>query len=69
MSNGIVNKFFLKSKTIIGVLIILLGTFGINIPVSNEELSNVFDLIQQLIGAILVIYGRFTATTPLGFKK
>ena len=69
MSNGIVNKFFLKSKTIIGVLIILLGTFGINIPVSNEELSNVFDLIQQLIGAILVIYGRFTAIQPLGFKK
>jgi len=62
-------KFFLKSKTIIGVLIILLGTFGINIPVSNEELSNVFDLIQQLIGAILVIYGRFTAIQPLGFKK
>jgi len=61
-------KFFLKSKTIIGVLIILLGTFGINIPVSNEELSNVLDLIQQLIGAILVIYGRLVATEKLGFK-
>ena len=63
------NKFFLKSKTIIGILIILLGTFNINVPVSNEEVGNLLDLLQQLIGAILVIWGRLTATQPLGFKK
>ena len=64
-----IKKFFLKSKTIIGIVIILLSTFGVNIPVSNDEVANVLDLSQQLIGAVLVIYGRFTATKPLGFKK
>lgn len=60
-------KLFIKSKTILGILILALAAFGVTIPVSNEELAHVLDLAQALIGAALAIYGRFTAQKPLGF--
>lgn len=60
-------KYFLKSKTIIGIVILALAAFGVTIPVSNEELAHVLDLAQALIGAVLAIYGRFAAKAPLGF--
>jgi len=60
-------KFFIKSKTILGILILALAAFGVTIPVSNEELAHVLDLAQALIGAALAIYGRFAAKAPLGW--
>jgi len=62
------NKFFLKSKAIIGAILLMLSTFGINIPVDNEEVANILTLAQELIGALLVIWGRFTADKKLGFS-
>jgi hypothetical protein len=62
-----VDKFFIKSKTILGIIILALAAFNVTIPVSNEEFAHVLDLAQALIGAALAIYGRFAAKVPLGF--
>lgn len=60
-------KFFLQSKTIIGAIILVLGALGITLPISNEEVSHVLVVLQDLVGFILVIVGRIKATKPLGW--
>lgn len=61
------DKFFLKSKTILGALLLVAASFDVVLPVSNDEISEILELVQKLVGAGLVIYGRFKATRPLGF--
>lgn len=74
------DKFFLKSKGIIGGLIAIsvpvLGIFGIQIdPETTVEISTLLTLgvdhIEALItifGGLLGIYGRYTAKTSLKLK-
>lgn len=60
-------KFILKSKTIIGVVITLLGALNVPTFVTNEEVGHILDLGFELFGAVLAIYGRITATKTLGW--
>ena len=62
------NKFFLQSKTIIGAVIIAAGAFGYTLPFTNDESSEILLTVEKLTGLVLVIWGRWTATQPLGFK-
>ncbi len=62
-------KWFLKSKTIWGVVIsilpALLPVLGLSFSADDTVLiSNSGDAIIQAIGAVIAIYGRFVATGP-----
>jgi len=65
-----VNKFFLKSKTIIGALVTLAPTVAVLFGYTMTEDDSVMitetaDAIIQLIGAALVVYGRVKAEEKL----
>jgi len=67
-------KFFLKSKTIIGVIVGILPSIlpqlGVSFSVEDGQLINDFvDLTIEVVGAALAIYGRFVAEEPLTVKK
>lgn len=60
------NKFFLKSKTIIGVILsalpALLPALGITFSADDAQLvSSGVDALIQAVGAVLAVYGRFAA--------
>lgn len=64
------NKFFLKSKTIIGALVTLAPTlatvFGITFTEDDSAMiSQMADGIIQILGTTLVIWGRVTAKDKL----
>ncbi|MDC0600101.1 hypothetical protein OAO65_02205 [Flavobacteriales bacterium] len=64
------NKFFLKSKTIMGALVTLAPTiavlFGYTLTEDDSAMiTQTADAIIQLIGAALVVYGRVTAKEKL----
>ena len=59
-------KFFLKSKTIIGIIVsilpALLPQIGLSFSAEDGALINsTVDIIIQAAGAILATYGRFAA--------
>jgi hypothetical protein len=68
-------KWFLQSKTIIGVLIMLLVQLAplLGFQFTNEDGEQVIkhlDAILTAIGALLAIWGRWTASEPLtAFKS
>lgn len=79
-------KWWLKSKSILGIAIMLLPTIakiaGFDLPAGiidalnaliqsppNTELNSSFDSIVQLSGAALAVFGRWTATSELKFKR
>ena len=64
------NKFFLKSKTIMGALVTLAPTIAVLFGYTMTEddsamITETGDAIIQLIGAALVVYGRVTAEEKL----
>ena len=76
MTPTIKNPF--ASKTIWGAILVILGllgrTFGFDVP--KEEISGLFDAISanwenilQIVGAILTVWGRITASIPVGFSS
>lgn len=71
--NTTIDKFFLKSKTVLGILVVLVmgiaPKFGFSF--SHEDgamVSSAFDAITIALGGLLTLYGRDTATTKLRFK-
>jgi len=61
-------KHILKSKTIWGVIITVLGVVGIPIPLSPEEGDVIIHSIFEVVGVLLTIIGRLKATGPVGFS-
>ena len=59
-------KHFLQSKTILGAILVFFATVMPEI-ISVEEAQTLEQLIAQLIGLGLVVYGRFKATDKLTF--
>lgn len=61
-------KSFIKSKTLWGLVITLIGTF-VDLPVPAEEASTILvdiaDKGIEIFGLVLAAYGRFTAKTAL----
>lgn len=60
------DKFFLKSKTILGVILSVLPTLlpalGINFGADDAQMINAtLDSLVQAAGALLAVYGRFKA--------
>ena len=60
------DKFFLKSKTILGVILTILPTllpwFGISFGPDDTQLVNeAFDSTITAVGAVLAVYGRVKA--------
>ena len=60
------DKFFLKSKTIIGIIVsilpALLPQFGLSFSAEDGALINTtVDQLIQAAGAVLAMYGRFAA--------
>jgi len=65
------DKFFLKSKTIIGVIVTVLPTLlpalGVSFSAEDAQLiSSTGDAIIQAVGALLAVYGRFVAKDDIG---
>ena len=65
-------KFFLKSKTVIGIAVPvvfqLLPMFGVSLTGDDTALISQFvDGLMQLGGLGLALYGRFVAKEPLKF--
>lgn len=67
-------KNFLRSKTIIGTLIVvlsmLLPLFGIEFTAAeatslSQKIAAALDSIAEVIGIVLILWGRFTANTKL----
>ena len=59
-------KFFAKSKTFWGLIILGASAFGFNLPLSEGEGTEILALAEKIVGMILVIWGRQTAEKPLG---
>ncbi len=64
------SKFILQSKTIWGVVIlvlpVILPMFGIEFGADAIGESTVaFNSLITLVGAVLAVYGRFKATTAI----
>jgi hypothetical protein len=77
MSNQLPKKNPFESTTIWGAVVIAVGFVArkAGLEVSNDQLTGVINLlsanwttISDTIGLLLVIWGRFKATQPLGFK-
>lgn len=71
------SKHVLTSKTIVGVIILLLPTIKsiLGIDLSPEEVNTlflnvnqIFDLGASVLGGIMAIWGRITANKQLSFK-
>ncbi|KKM75467.1 hypothetical protein LCGC14_1389890 [marine sediment metagenome] len=67
------NKWFVKSKTILGIILSVLPTilpaFGVSFGADDAQLINGFvDASIQLVGAALAIYGRWVATQSVSVK-
>ena len=68
------NKYFLKSKTILGVILsvlpALLPALGISFSAEDNLLiSNAVDAIIQSAGALLAVYGRFVVKDKIKVSK
>jgi|TARA_Y100000034_G_C6531871_1_gene229205 hypothetical protein len=63
------NKFFLKSKTVIGAIILLMKVLGYELPFSEEEGVSLLSHTQEVVGLVLIIWGRQTAKQPLGLGR
>lgn len=70
-------KFFLKSKTIQGIILAGIGSLlrGFGVEVSNEslgvaqlEIINLFPELMEFIGLVLAGYGRVKASGGIAFK-
>lgn len=61
------DKFFLKSKTVLGLIVLGASAFGYVLPFTEGEASEVLALLEKVVGIVLIIWGRATATQPLGF--
>ena len=66
-------KFFLASKTIWGVIIMalpaLLPLVGISFgPDDTTVVNDAADKVFQAVGALITIWGRWSATTSLKIK-
>jgi len=64
------SKFFLKSKTVLGVLISIAPTVlplvGIDFnPDDATMFTSTADLVIQAVGAVLALYGRVKAKVAL----
>ena len=55
------SNFLQGRKTYLGLAVVLLGVFGFGGLVSEEELSHSVDLVLELVGIVLAVYGRFVA--------
>jgi len=67
------DKFFLQSKTVIGILLTafvgLAPMIGLNLTADDTALvSSVVDKALEVVGLVLAMYGRFVATQPLSIK-
>lgn len=71
------SKFLLKSKTIQGILLAVIGSAlrGVGVEISNEtlgvaqlEIINLFPEMMSFIGLALAGYGRFKASGGVTFK-
>jgi hypothetical protein len=61
-------KYWLKSKTIWGVIITMLPTLAPLVGIGVDDLNLINqtgDNIIQIVGAIIAAYGRFTAKDQL----
>jgi hypothetical protein len=62
------DKFFLSSKTIIGAILVAIAAFNIQLPITNDEVNEFLSLAEKVFGLILVVYGRWNAEKPLGWR-
>ena len=69
------DKFFLKSKSIIGGLMVLVGfiiqianLYGFHIPTITEDLEKALVTTAEGLGGLLAIYGRVVAGGNIRFK-
>lgn len=53
------------SKTIVGLLVSLLGLIGVAQFISESELTQFIDLAIQLGGLLWAWYGRYKAVLPI----
>ena len=61
-------KFILKSKTIIGSILLMLRAFNVELPFADSEFDAVIDNAIAVVGFVLVVWGRMTASGSLGFN-
>lgn len=68
-------KFFLKSKTVIGGLIVLVGfatqianLYGLHIPMIGPDLEKALTTTAEGIGGLLAIYGRVKASGTIRLR-
>lgn len=48
-------------KTFIGIIVIVLGMIGVGDMVTDQEIGVVIDVVAQIVGVIMAIYGRVKA--------
>ena len=69
------DKFFLKSKGIIGGLMVIVGfavqianLYGFHIPAVTADLEKALVTTAEGLGGLLAIYGRIVAEGNIRFK-
>ena len=68
------SKWFLKSKTIIGIILAALPALAVALGINFTEddsvmISGLMDLIVQLVGSGYAIYGRFVAEDKISLER
>ena len=48
-------------KTYAGIVITVLGFLGLGDVVSNGQVAQIIDLVVQLVGIVITIYGNYKA--------
>ena len=59
------SKFFLQSKTILGLVVLGLGAFNVTLPFTDGDVEEFLVLAEKLVGIVLVVWGRWTARDAL----
>jgi len=68
------SKWFLKSKTIIGIILAMLPALAVQLGLNFTEddsvmISGLVDLIVQIAGSGFAIYGRFVAEDKISIES
>jgi len=54
-------KFLEGRKTFLGIIVILVGMFGLTNFITPDETEIAFNSIIELVGVIITVYGRVVA--------
>lgn len=63
------DKFMEGYKTWTGILITILGMFGVGYLVNADQLGSVINAVVQIVGVVVTVYGNYKAHQKISELK